>query len=204
MGNESGVLDSYKAVIIADPQVAFSENDKYILDQYLMQGGRVMWLVNGVRFSKDFLSTQGNTPIIALDLNINDMLFRYGVRINHTLVQDLQCLPVPVDVSTNANQPNWQPMPWTYAPLLLTSQASAITRNVAQVNATMASSVEIVGGDDGLKKEILLATSSASKFTRTPAEVNLAIGVDEEQSFQHAFIPVALSLEGGERVCLFV
>lgn len=196
LGNESGVLDSYKAVIIADPQVAFSENDKYILDQYLMQGGRVMWLVNGVRFSKDFLSTQGNTPIIALDLNINDMLFRYGVRINHTLVQDLQCLPVPVDVSTNADQPNWQPMPWTYAPLLLTSQASPITRNVAQVSATMASAIELVGGEDGVKKEILLATSSASKLTGTPAEVNLAIGVDEEQSFQHAFIPVALSLEG--------
>ena len=95
------MLDEYKAVIIADPQMAFNENDKYILDQYLMQGGRILWLINGVRFSQDFLSSQGATPIIALDLNINDMLFRYGVRVNPALVQDLQCLPVPVDVSTN-------------------------------------------------------------------------------------------------------
>lgn len=196
LGKESGVLNDYKAVIIADPQSAFSEIDKYILDQYIMQGGRILWVVNGVRFSQDFLSTQGNTPIVALDLNINDMLFRYGIRVNHALVQDLQCLPVPVDVSNNAENPNWQPMPWTYAPLLLTSQKSPITRNVAQVTATMASAIDIVGGEDGIKKEILLATSSASKLTRTPAEINLGLGVDNEQSFQHAFIPVAVSLEG--------
>lgn len=196
LGKESGVLDEYKAVIIADPQTAFSDEDKYILDQYLMQGGRILWVVNGVRFSQDFLSSEGMTPIVALDLNINDMLFRYGVRVNHALVQDLQCLPVPIDVSQDPQQPNWQPIPWTYAPLLLTSQASAITRNVAQVSAMMASAIDIVGGEDGLKKEILLATSSASKLTGAPAEVNLSIGVDEEQSYKYAFIPVAVSLEG--------
>ena len=196
LGTESGVLDGYKAVIIADPQQPFSESDKYILDQYVMQGGRILWVVNGVRFSEDFLSSQGTTPIIALELNINDLLFRYGVRINHALVQDLQCMPVPVDVSSDASNPNWQPMPWTYAPLLLTSQASSITRNVAQVSATMASAVDIVGGEDGLRKEVLLATSTASKLTTAPTRVDLSLGVDNEQSFQYAFIPVAVSVEG--------
>lgn len=196
MGKEAAVLDDYKAVIIADPQQPFSESDKYILDQYVMQGGRILWVVNGVRFSEDFLSSEGATPIIAQELNINDMLFRYGVRINHALVQDLQCMPVPVDVSTNASEPNWQPMPWTYAPLLLTSQASSITRNVAQVSATMASAVDIVGGEDGLRKEVLLATSTASKLTAAPARVDLSLGVDDEDSFQYAFIPVAVSIEG--------
>ena len=196
LGLQTGVLDAYKVVIIADPQTAFSETDKYILDQYLMQGGSILWVVNGVQFSDDYLSTQGMTPIVALDLNINDMLFRYGVRVNHGLVQDLQCMPVPVDVSQDASQPNWQPMPWTYAPLLLTSQASPITRNVAQVSATMASAVDMVGGEDGLKKEVLLATSSASKLTGVPAKVDLRLGVDDEQSFAYAFIPVAVSVEG--------
>lgn len=196
LGNEAGVLDGYAAVIIADPQLPFSEEDKYILDQYIMQGGRVLWVVNGVKFSSDFLASQGATPIVALDLDINDMLFRYGVRIRHGLVQDLQCLPVPVDVSTNPQQPNWQPMPWTYAPLLLTSQQSPITRNIAQLTATMASAVELVGGDDGIRKEVLLATSSASKLTAVPAQVNLSMGVDDEQSYQYAYIPVAVSLEG--------
>ncbi|MBR5443393.1 MAG: gliding motility-associated ABC transporter substrate-binding protein GldG [Paludibacteraceae bacterium] len=196
LGLQTGVLDAYKVVIIADPQTAFSETDKYILDQYLMQGGSILWVVNGVQFSDDYLSTQGMTPIVALDLNINDMLFRYGVRVNHGLVQDLQCMPVPVDVSQDASQPNWQPMPWTYAPMLLTSQASPITRNVAQVSATMASAVDMVGGEDGLKKEVLLATSSASKLTGVPAKVDLSLGVDDEQSFAYAFIPVAVSVEG--------
>lgn len=196
MGLRTGVLDDYKAIIIADPQQAFSETDKYILDQYLMQGGRILWVVNGVQFSKDYLASQGATPIVALDLNIQDMLFNYGVRINHTLVQDLQCLPVPVDVSQDAAQPNWQPMPWTFAPLLLTSQTSPITRNVAQVNAIMVSSVDMVGGDDGIKKDILLATSSASRLTAVPAKVDLSMGHHDEAAYKYSFIPVALSLEG--------
>ena len=195
LGTVSGVLDDYKAVIIADPQMPFSETDKYILDQYIMQGGRILWVVNGVRFSDDYLASEGYTPIIALDLNINDMLFRYGVRINHALVQDLQCLPVPVDVSHDPNQPNWQPMPWTFAPLLLTSQVSPITRNVAQVTATMASAIDIVGEDDGIRKEVLLATSSASRLTSAPAKVDLSMGSDSE-GFNQAFVPVAVSLEG--------
>lgn len=196
LGNQTGVLDEYKAVIIADPQQPFSESDKYILDQYLMQGGRILWVVNGVRFSSETLSQSGMTPVIPLELNINDMLFRYGVRVNPVLVQDLQCLPLPVDVSTDPQQPNWQPMPWTYAPLLLTSQASPITRHLMQVSATMASAIEFVGGEDGLKKTTLLATSSNSKLTTTPAKVDLSLFNGDEQDFQYAFIPVAASIEG--------
>lgn len=196
LGNETGVLDDYRAVIIADPQLPFSEKDKYILDQYLMQGGRILWVVNGVRFSEQTLSENGMTPVIPLELNISDMLFRYGVRINPALVQDLQCLPMPVDVSDNPQQPNWQPMPWTYAPLLLTSQASPITRNIMQVSATMASCIDFVGGEDGLQKTTLLATSSNSKLTGTPATVDLSLFNGTESEFQYAFVPVAASLEG--------
>ena len=196
LGNETGVLDEYRAVIIADPQLPFSEKDKYILDQYLMQGGRILWVVNGVRFSEQTLSENGMTPVIPLELNISDMLFRYGVRINPALVQDLQCLPMPVDVSDNPQQPNWQPMPWTYAPLLLTSQASPITRNIMQVSATMASCIDFVGGEDGLQKTTLLATSSNSKLTGTPATVDLSLFNGTESEFQYAFVPVAASIEG--------
>ena len=153
-------------------------------------------MIRSRKFSSDFLASQGATPIVALDLDINDMLFRYGVRIRHGLVQDLQCLPVPVDVSTNPQQPNWQPMPWTYAPLLLTSQQSPITRNVAQVTSTMASSVELVGENDGIQKDVLLATSTASKITSVPASVDLSLGVGDESSFRYAYIPVAVSLDG--------
>ena len=196
LGLETGVLDDYRAVIIADPQTPFSEEDKYILDQYLMQGGRILWVLNGVQFSDNLLSESGATPIIPLDLNLTDMLFNYGVRVNPALVQDLQCLPMPVDVSNDPQNPNWQPMPWTYAPLLLTSQVSPITRNLMQVSATMASCIDLVGGEDGLRKQVLLATSSASKITGTPAEVDLQMFDGNEEEFGYGFIPVAASIEG--------
>lgn len=196
LGNETDILNDYRVVIIADPQEPFSEKDKYILDQYLMQGGRILWVVNGVRFSDEYLSQSGMTPVIPLELQIDDMLFRYGVRVNATLVQDLQCLPVPVDVSSDPQQPNWQPMPWTYAPLLLTSHASPITRNLMQVSSTMASTIEFVGGEDGIYKEVLLATSSASRITGTPAQVDLGFDDANPEEYRYAYVPVAASMEG--------
>lgn len=196
LGNETDILNDYRVVIIADPQEPFSEKDKYILDQYLMQGGRILWVVNGVRFSDEYLSQSGMTPVIPLELQIDDMLFRYGVRVNATLVQDLQCLPVPVDVSSDPQQPNWQPMPWTYAPLLLTSHASPITRNLMQVSSTMASTIEFVGGEDGIYKEVLLATSSNSRITGTPAQVDLGFDDANPEEYRYAYVPVAASMEG--------
>lgn len=196
LGTDVSVLDGYRAVVIADPQRPFSETDKYILDQYIMRGGNVMWLLNGVRFSEEMLTDNGVTPIVALDLNLNDMLFRYGVRINPALVQDMQCLSIPVDVSSNPQRPQYQPLPWTYAPLLLTNEQSPVTRNVMQVSCTMASLVDLVGGEDGIRKTILLATSDASGLTPSPAEVDLSdLSIDAER-FRNAYMPVAVSLEG--------
>lgn len=190
------ILSNYEAIIIADPQAPFSEADKYQLDQYVMQGGRILWVMDGVRFSEDILSKDGFTPVIALDLNLQDMLFRYGVRISPTLLQDLQCLPVPVDVSEDAAEPNFQPMPWYYAPLLLTADASPVTHNLGQISSTFCSGLEFVGGDDGIRKNVLLATSSASRAIGVPAEVDLSLIELDPQLFVHAYIPVAASLEG--------
>lgn len=196
LGSDAHVLDGYKAVIIADPQGVFSDADKYILDQYVMRGGRILWVLNGVQFSQQVLETEGYTPVLPLDLHLTDMLFRYGVRINPALVQDVQCLPIPVNVSSDPQQPNLQPMPWYYAPLLLTSQVSPITRNVAQVSSTFASPIDLVGGDDGIRKEVLLATSSASRLIGTPAEIDLTDMNPDLTTFRHEFVPIAFALEG--------
>lgn len=196
LGTNPNVLMPYKVVIIADPQRAFSERDKFILDQYLMHGGRILWAVNGVRFSQDALTQAGMTPVIPLDLNLSDMLFRYGIRVNPSLLQDIQCLPVPVNVSDDPEQPNYQPVPWYYGPLLLTSQLSPITRNVGQVSSSFVSHVDAVGGEDGITKSILLATSSASRMIGTPAEVDLADLNPDLSTFKYSYIPVAVSMEG--------
>lgn len=195
-GYDPQPLMDYSALIIAAPVEPFSDADKYVIDQYIMNGGRVLWVIDGVRFSREVLSSDGFTPVIPLDLNLTDMLFRYGARVAPALVQDLQCLPVPADVSSDPAQPNYQPVPWTYAPLLLTSQVSPVTRNLGQVSCNFASPVEPVGDNDGIDKQILLATSSASRVTGTPAQVNLGELNPDPDLFRYQYIPVAMSLEG--------
>ena len=196
LGSDPSVLDGYQAVVVADPQMPFSEADKYILDHYIQQGGNVLWVLNGVRFSEEVLAQSGFTPVLALDLNLTDMLFRYGVRVNPALLQDVQCLPVPVNVSSDPQQPNLQPVPWYYAPLLLTSQVSPITRNIGQVSSMFASPVDIVGGEDGIRKEVLLATSTATRLIPTPAEVDLGDLNPDMSTFRYQYVPVAVALEG--------
>ncbi|MBR6017190.1 MAG: gliding motility-associated ABC transporter substrate-binding protein GldG [Paludibacteraceae bacterium] len=196
IGNQPEALNAYRVLIIADPQTRFSEEDKYCLDQYLMQGGRILWVLNGVVFSDEVLSKNGFTPVLPLDLNLSDMLFRYGVRIQPALLQDVQCLPIPVNVSQDPQQTNLQPMPWYYAPLLLTSQESPVTKNVTQVSCSFASPIEAVGGEDGIRKEILLATSTASRVIPTPAEVDLGDMNPDMSTFRYQYIPVAVALQG--------
>lgn len=195
-GVDVHLLDCYKAIIIANPQTAFSDIERFIIDQYIMRGGTVLWVVNGVRFSNDVLQSDGFTPIIPLDLGITDMLFRYGIRINPALVQDLQCMTIPVNVSEDPQTPNLQPFPWTYAPLLLTSNSSPITRNTGQVMSTFVSPIDAVGGEDGIDKRVLLATSTATRVTATPGEVNLNDLQPDLEAFRYQYVPVAVSLEG--------
>ena len=190
------ILDGYKAILIIDPQTPFSEQERFIIDQYLMRGGAVLWAVNGVRFSEQVLQSDGFTPILPLEVGLTDLLFRYGVRVNPALVQDIQCLPIPVNVSNDPSQPNLQPMPWTYAPLLLTSQGSPVTKNMGQVMSTFVSPVDAVGGEDGIEKRVLLATSTASRVTATPGEVDLNDLNPDMNAFQYQYVPIAVSMEG--------
>lgn len=196
LSNDVRALAPYKVVIVASPQEPLSEQDKYILDQYVMHGGRVLWAIDGVRLSEDMLSESGMTPVIPLDLHLTDMLFRYGVRVNPVLVQDLQCMTVPVDVSGQAGQAQYQPMPWTFAPLLLTSVSSPVTKDVMQVSSVFASTIDTVGGASTIKKEVLLATSTASRQTHAPAEIDLSRIEVDPQLFVSAYLPVAVRLEG--------
>lgn len=196
LGQDVHVLDDYQAILIVNPQTPFSEAERFIIDQYIMRGGAVLWSVNGVRFSEDILQSEGFTPIIALDLGLTEMLFKYGVRVNPALVQDMQCLPIPVNVSSDPQQPNLQPMPWTYAPLLLTSQGSPVTKNMGQVMSTFVSPIDAVGGEDGIDKRVLLATSTASRVTATPGEVDLNDLNPDIKAFIYQYVPVAVSMEG--------
>lgn len=198
IGTDAAVLNDYKAVIIAKPTLPFSEKDKFVIDQYIMRGGRVLWLVDGVRVSPESLSTGGFTPAVELDLNLSDILFRYGVRISPVLVEDVQSVLIPVNVAAKGEKPQFQPTPWVYAPLLLTSGDHPVTRNLAPVKANFASAIEMVGDDKKLERNFLLASSDNTHILQTPAEISLAAMPDltDKNYFNRSYVPVGVVLEG--------
>lgn len=198
LGTDAYVLDDYAAVVVAKPAGLFSETDKFILDRYIMNGGRVLWLLEGVRMSNDMLSSGGVSPLMAMDNNLADQLFRYGVRIISSLVEDMQCAYMPVNVSRPGTEPQFEAVPWFFSPLLQTSPYHPITKGVASVRADYASAIEFVGDTVGVNRQILLVTSNASHITSAPSEINVAnaVSVEPEKYFNTAFIPMAVALEG--------
>ena len=166
MGDDSSILDPYAAIIIANPREAFTEQDKYIIDQYIMHGGRVMWLIDGVQISDEELATSGISPSLPLDINLADMLFKYGVRLTPTIISDLQCGYMPINMSKPGESPRFEPMPFFCTPLLQGSPYHPITKSLTSVRASYPSGVELLGSDDMNQKSILLITSNASQIGR--------------------------------------
>jgi ABC-2 type transport system permease protein len=198
IGTDASVLDGYDAIIIAKPMEQYSEGEKFIIDQYIMRGGRVLWLLDGAQMSNDMLSEGGTTPLIELDVNLNDMLFRYGVRLTPTIVEDMQCAYMPVNVARPDEEPRFEPIPWFYMPLLQGSPYHPITKTLQAVKADFASGIEIVGDTAGVRKEVLLITSNASHVHVAPTEINVmqAINVEPKEYFTTQYVPIAVAMEG--------
>lgn len=197
IGTDASVLNDYKAIIVAKPDSSFNETEKYIIDQYIMNGGRVLWLLDGVQMSMQQLVEQGTSPAISLDVNLSDLLFRYGVRINNALVQDVQCVQMPLNVSASS-APQYEAVSWIFSPILLTSPQHPITRNLSQVKADFCSYVDFTGENLSQKASILLATSSASHIVQVPAMIDLneIVSGFDDHYFNTSFVPVAVALEG--------
>ncbi|MDP4206009.1 MAG: gliding motility-associated ABC transporter substrate-binding protein GldG, partial [Bacteroidota bacterium] len=187
----------YKALIIANPSQRFSERDKFIIDQYIMKGGRVLWAVDPVNVSLDSLSYGFSTLAFYRDLNLNDQLFRYGVRLNPDLLQDAECLLIPV-ISEVGGQKKQEPAPWYYSPLLTPSQGHVVSRNLNRIKGEFTSSLDTVGENRNVKSHILLQTSPYACKVETPTEVSLSSinNKPDRQHFNLADIPVAVALEG--------
>jgi ABC-2 type transport system permease protein len=176
----------------------YSETDKFIIDQYIMRGGRVLWLLDGAQMSSDMLSKGGATPLIALDVNLQDMLFRYGVRLTPTIVEDMQCAYMPVNIARPGEEPRFEPIPWFYMPLLQGSPYHPITKTLQAVKADFASGIEIVGDTVGVRKEVLLISSNASHVHAAPTEIDVmgAINVEPKDYFTTQYVPIAVAMEG--------
>lgn len=199
IGQDANVLDAYKAIVIAKPQTPFSESDKYVIDQYIMNGGRVLWLIDGVQMRENELAQTGGTAILPLDLNLQDQLFRYGVRITNTLVQDAQCAYMPMNIAKPGETPLFEPMPWFYTPLLLPSPISPITKNLMQVKADFASVLDFTSNENKVQKDLLLITSNATHVSQAPSTIDLKQlleNVKQDGYFFTKYQPIAASLQG--------
>lgn len=194
-GNVEVLLD-YQALIVARPMRTFNEADKFAIDQYIMQGGKVLFFLDPVNPFADSLSG-GTTVALANEVGLEDMLFTYGVRINYNLVSDMQCNLVPVNTAPVGQQAKFTMMPWVYHPLLAGPPTHPVTRGLNYVLAQYASSLDTVGGGD-VRKSVLLATSPASRKRDVPIYISMEeVTVKPDPAlYQASQLAVGVLLEG--------
>ena len=183
-----------QALVIVKPSVPFSSEAKLKLDQYVMNDGRILWFID--RLNAEMDSLQVKNEVVAYDrgLNIDDLLFKYGVRINADLVMDLQCGYLPFDVNGNGQ---FDLLPWNYFPVLQSKSNHPINKNLGFVSAQFANSIDTVEAD-GIKKTILLNSSDNARTIGAPAIISGKENVNapENEKYKKAAIPVAVLLEG--------
>lgn len=168
-----GKLKDYEALIIAKPQKGFEKKDKYLVDQYIMHGGKVLWLYEPVRISMDSIS-QGQNSMARIDqLNLHDQLFKYGVRVNPDLVKDMQSAVIPVNTSYDDASPDFTPTPWLYFPLLSALNNHPVNKNLNMIKAQFASTIDTLPAYPGLEKTVLLASSENTQVKEAPLIISL-------------------------------
>jgi ABC-2 type transport system permease protein len=197
IGGQPGILDKYTAVVIAGPQKAFNESDKLVLDQYIMNGGKVLWLIDEVAVNSDSLA-YGETVGLYRPLNIEDQLFRYGARINPLLVQDLECASIRLMVMSGGTRQQVVPAPWVYYPLLKPSTDHPVTRNLNRVRGVFVNYIDTVGLECAIRKKVLLSSSALSRTISPPVIISLkeAELSPDPKVFNKQNLPVAVLLEG--------
>ena len=195
-GNENiKSLDKFQALVIAKPTKPFNEREKYVIDQYVMKGGKVFWLIDNLDVPEDSLAISEVVHTFQYDLNIDDMLFKYGARVNKNLVADVNCGPI-------MRKNNYKVLDhWFLYPVLTNQNTSELTHNVAPIKIRYGSTVEAVGSQD-IKKTVILETSKNYKVL--PARFRISYGynqhgyrpIDSLRTDPDATKPLALLLEG--------
>jgi ABC-2 type transport system permease protein len=190
-------LDGFKAIVIAKPDTAFSDQDKFVIDQFIMKGGKVLWVFDPLYTPVDSLSRRGNTVAIPYELGIDKMLYKYGVRVNDKMLLDVQCSAIPINKALKGQQPRFELMPWIFSPLLNPLNDHPIVKNLDIIKTDFASTIDTIEVK-GIKKTILLQSSKYSKTLVQPVRVDLnylRYPIDEKQ-FNDPYQNVAVLLEG--------
>ena len=189
-------LEKFDLLLVPKPTEPFTDAQKQVVDQYIMNGGRALWLIDNVAVSlEDMYKTGGMTMAMPVNLNLTDMFFQYGFRINYTLVNDLYFSEIIV-ATGDGSQTRYMPIPWVYNPLVLSGNNHLINNHLDVVRFQFANSIDTL--KNGVKKTVLLTSSPFSKADGTPREINLRIDPNNQnkEAYKHGNIPLAVLLEG--------
>ncbi|HOZ80224.1 MAG TPA: gliding motility-associated ABC transporter substrate-binding protein GldG [Ferruginibacter sp.] len=188
------IPDTFDLLMIVKPTRPFNDIEKLKIDQYLMNGGKLLLFIDKLEAEMD--SLQQKNEVIAYDrgLELNDLLFKYGARINSDLLMDLQCDLLPFDVNGNG-QYEW--LQWNYFPLFQTKSNHPVNKNLGLVAGKFVNSIDTIEAE-GIKKTILLSSSPNSRTIATPALISGRENVNapENEKFKKHDVPVAVLLEG--------
>ena len=189
-------LNQFDLSIIVKPSQSFNEKEKLVLDQYIMQGGKTIWLIDNVHAEMDSLMQSGKTLAFNRDLNLTDMLFSYGVRINYNVTKDLYSSSIRLAAGNTGNQVQYQDFLWHYFPLIFADNTHAITKNIDPVLLKFPSSLDLL--DNPIQKTVLLQSSPLSKIIGTPTNIALGeIAVEPDKNdFKDANTNFGVLLEG--------
>ena len=188
------IPDAMKAFIIVKPTTGFSDDAKLKLDQYVMNGGKILMFLDRLNAEMDSLQIKNEVTAFDRDLKLNDLLFNYGVRVNADLIMDLQCDYLPFDVNGNGQ---FDLLPWNYFPVIDSKGNHPINKGLGFISGRFTNSLDTVEAE-GITKTILLSSSANARTIGAPAIISGAENVNapEDAKFNKAGIPIAVLLEG--------
>lgn len=194
IAKEPVIPDTFKLLMIVKPKISFTEEEKLKIDQYIMRGGKVLWFIDRLEAEMDSLRIKNQVIAYDRNLKLEDLLFRYGARINPDLLMDLQCDFLPFDVNGNKQ---FEFLHWNYFPLFESKQNSVINKNLGLVAGRFVNSIDTVSSP-GIKKTILLSSSTNARTIKTPALISGEENrnAPEDDAYKKQNIPAAVLLEG--------
>lgn len=189
-------LNQFDLLIVPKPTEAFSDPQKQIIDQFVMKGGRILWLIDNVSIAiEDLYNPSGSTMAMPINLNLTDLFFQYGFRINYNLVNDLYFSEIVI-ATGEGSQTRYMPIPWVYNPMVISNNNHLINNNLDAIRLQFANEIDTL--KNGIKKTILMQSSLFSKADGTPREVSLNVDVKklDKEAYKKGNIPTAVLLEG--------
>lgn len=191
------IENKYKCMIVAKPTSIFSYKDLYIIDQYIMHGGKVLWLLDALNVSMDSLQAQSSTVAISNFTGVDDILFRYGAKVNTNLIMDLQCAKVPIVTGQyQDNMPQMSYYPWNFFPEIHPNSNHIISDKISPVKMEFVSSIDTTASQ--AEKTVLLYSSNGTRIMNAPVNVSLNMLKQKQDAklFNSGSKPVAMLLEG--------